>query len=68
MKVREQIIAKTYWNNGELLPKCFSMQLLAVRKKLTQCCFVGGQDVDGLRSKLATCPAFGTNTSVVLLV
>ena len=77
MNVREQIIAKTYWNNGELLPKCFSMQLLAcldtfaeprrvviaVRTKWTQCCFVGGQDVDGLESTLATCPAFGTNMS-----
>ena len=77
MNVREQIIAKTYWNNGELLPKCFSMQLLAcldtfaeprrvviaVRTKWTQCCFVGGQDVDGLESTLATCQAFGTNMS-----
>ena len=73
MKVRKQKLIGIITNCHQ----CFSFQMLAcldtfaeprrvviaVRTKWTQCCFVGGQDVDGLGSILATCPAFGTNMS-----
>ena len=75
--IRPQIITKTNCNNGKLPPKCFSLQMLAcldtfaeprrvviaVRTKWTQCCFVGGQDLDGLGNTLTTCPALGANAS-----